>query len=155
MTRQKQAKYSRCMEGREWVGLGRPGREAYMQVYTYKFVVWLFWKFVSKIIFIHADLHLGYPAWVAQADFRLSPIRPKSEVWYDFKIGQKPYELAFVQMICQSNQSIFLQLEFTNCPIFSTYGYYICGLCTYSISIMGWKATRRGPRGSRSQYFSK
>ena len=31
-----QAKYSRCMEGREWVGLGRPGREAYMKVYMYK-----------------------------------------------------------------------------------------------------------------------
>ena len=32
----RQAKYSRCTEGREWVGLGRPGREAYMQVYMYK-----------------------------------------------------------------------------------------------------------------------
>ena len=37
-----QAGYSRCTEGREGVSLGRPGREVYMQVYMYKFVVWLF-----------------------------------------------------------------------------------------------------------------
>ena len=54
--------------GRERVGLGRPGREVHMQVYMYKFVVWLFWKFVSKFIFIHVDLHVDFPAWAAQAD---------------------------------------------------------------------------------------
>ena len=32
----------RCTGGRKGVGLGRLGRESYMQVYMYKFVVWLF-----------------------------------------------------------------------------------------------------------------
>ena len=75
---ENQAGDSRCMGGRKGVSLGRPGREAYMQVYMYKFVVWLFWKFVSKFIFIHVDLpgcpkptpfllpvHLESPAWSA------------------------------------------------------------------------------------------
>ena len=39
-----------------------------VQVYMYKFVVWLFWKFVSKFIFIHVDLHVGFPARAAQAN---------------------------------------------------------------------------------------
>ena len=61
-----QAGYSRCTEGREGVGLGRPGREAYMQVYKNKF-----WDKFSKKPnnkFIHVDLHVGFPARAAQAD---------------------------------------------------------------------------------------
>ena len=78
---QKQAGYSRCTEGREWVGLGRPGREAYMQVYMYKNKFWDKFSKKPNNKFIHVDLHVGFPAWVAQADFRLSPVHLESVHW--------------------------------------------------------------------------
>ena len=58
------------MGGRKGVGLGRPGRESYMQVYMYKN------KFLDKFSkktnnkFIHVDLHahVVFPARAAQAN---------------------------------------------------------------------------------------
>ena len=48
--------------------LGPSGQGSLHAGHMYKFVVWLFREFVSKFIFIHVDLHIGFPAGAAQAD---------------------------------------------------------------------------------------
>ena len=58
----------RCTGGREWIGLGRLGREAYMQVYMYKNKFWDKFSKKPNNKFIHVDLHVGFPARATQAD---------------------------------------------------------------------------------------
>ena len=58
----------RCTGSRKGVGLGRPGREAYMQVYMYKNKFWDKFSKKPNNKFIHVDLHVGFPARAAQAD---------------------------------------------------------------------------------------
>ena len=68
---------SRCTGGRKGVGLGRSGRESFVKVYMYKNKFWGKFSKKPNNKFIHADLHV-----VAQANFRLPPVRLESDHWY-------------------------------------------------------------------------